>query len=216
MAWHPLRNLGLKAAALFLGVLLWFMVSGHQVTRGMRVDLQYSNVPPEFEMIGSADVATVLVQGDDRIVGDLGPASLRVNVDLHDAHAGENTVHLSPDQVIAPANIEVLQVEPGTVTVTLEKSVRQDARIRPTLDGKPPVGYTVKDVTVDPETVAVVGPESRLRTPMSVLTERVSLDGHTGTVTEMVNVIVTDSKVRVFEPRRVRVMVRIEPEKSSR
>ena len=33
MAWHPFRNLGLKTAALALGTLLWFAVSGEEVER---------------------------------------------------------------------------------------------------------------------------------------------------------------------------------------
>ena len=35
MAWHPLRNLGLKLAALALGTALWFTVSGPQVERNV-------------------------------------------------------------------------------------------------------------------------------------------------------------------------------------
>ena len=46
MAWHPFRNLGLKFAALGLGTLLWFTISGQQVERTVsRVPVVYRNVP---------------------------------------------------------------------------------------------------------------------------------------------------------------------------
>ena len=216
MAWHPFRNVGLKVTALGLSTLLWLTVSGHQVTRRVPISISYSNMPAALEMTSDQDDASVLVRGDDRTVNLLAPGELRVIVDLRDAHSGANLIALRADEVVAPSAIEVLQVEPSSVTVTLERSVRKQAAVRPTLEGRPAAGFVVSDVTVEPKTVTVVGPESRLDGPIAVVTERILLDGRTSTITETVGVGIGDSQVRLLEATKVTVVVHIELERPAR
>lgn len=212
MAWHPFRHFGLKIAALALGTLLWVTVSGHQVERRVPVGISYSNVPASFEMSADEDEVSVYVRGDDSNVNALIQGRLQVIVDLGDAHPGSNLIALRTDQVLAPLGIEVLHVDPGVVNVMLEKSSHQRAPIVPTLEGQPPAGYQVGDVSVEPKTVDVVGPDSRLKTPVSVITERIFLEGHESTFTQDVGVMVVDSRVRLAEATRVRVVVNIRRE----
>ncbi len=212
MAWHPFRNVGLKLAALALGTLLWFTVSGNQIERRVPVPVSYSNVPASLEMTGDqVDGATVHVRGEDNLVAGLAPGDLRVIVDLKDAHIGTNLIPLQTEQVVVPLGVEVLQVDPGAVTVTLEPTGRIEALVAPTVEGRPAPGYEVKQVTVEPAAVTVFGPESRLRYPVSVVTERVSIEGRRSTVVQEVNVGVIDAQLRLKNPGTVRVTVRIEP-----
>jgi YbbR domain-containing protein len=214
MAWHPFRNLGLKAAALVLGTLLWWTVGGRQVERRVLVPVSYSNVPAGLEMTSEQPDASVLVRGDDSLVSALSQGDLRLIVDLSGAQSGANLITLN-DQVVAPLGIRVVNVEPGTVTVVLEESVQQEVVIEPSVEGKPGAGFVVAEVLVEPRAVRVIGPASRLRDPVPVLTERILIEGHTSTFSREVSVGVVDSQVRLLEPRRVRVIVRIEPERSS-
>jgi YbbR domain-containing protein len=212
MAWNPFRHGWLKLAALLLGTLLWFMVSGKQIERRVAVPVSYSNVPAALEMTGDqVDDATVHVRGEDSLVAGLAPGDLRVIVDLKDAHTGTNLIPLQTSQVVVPHGVEVLQVDPGAVTVTLEPTGRLDAQVVPTVEGRPAPGFSVKQVIVHPRTVAVYGPESRLRYPVSVVTERVSIEGRRSTVEQDVNVGVVDAQLRLRNPGTVRVTVRIEP-----
>jgi YbbR domain-containing protein len=212
MAWHPFRHVGLKIAALILGTFLWFTVSGNQIERRVAVPVSYSNVPAALEMTGDqVDGATVHVRGEDNLVAGLAPGDLRVIVDLKDAHAGNNLVALQTGQVIVPLGVEVLQVDPGAVSVTLEPTGRIEALVAPTVEGQPAPGYEAKQVTVEPATVVVFGPESRLRYPVSVVTERVSIEGRRTTMVQEVSVFVLDAQLRLRNPGTVRVTVRIEP-----
>jgi YbbR domain-containing protein len=216
MAWRPLRNIGLKIAALALGTVLWITVSGHEVERRVRVPVSFSNVPAQLEMTSDHDDVSIQVRGTDSEVSSLGPGDLRVIVDLADAHPGTNLMALRLDQVEAQLGIEVLRIEPSTVTVMLEKSARKNVPVEPVLDGQPASGFVVGDVTVEPKLVAVIGPESRLAHPISLVTDRIRLDGQRTTIIQEVNVVSVDSQVRVSAPRRVRVVVQIEPDRAAR
>lgn len=212
MAWHPTRNLGLKAAALALGCLLWYTVSGHQIEQRLRVPIVYSNLPAPLQLIGDQpDTVNVQVRGDDNLVGGLSEARLQMVVDLGDARPGSNIIPLRVDNVVVPKGVDVVMIDPGTLTVTLERTGHMDVAVTPAVEGQPAAGYVAGEIKVDPATVTIAGPESRLTRPVSVITERVLLDGRTATVVEDVSVGVVDAELRVLRPHTVRVTVPITP-----
>jgi len=216
VAWHPFRNIGLKAAATVVGTALWFTVTGREIERRITVPVSYSHVPDGLEMTGDqADDATVRVRGAETAVSALTAGSLHVIVDLQVARSGSNLVPLRTDQVAAPLDVEVLQVEPSTVAVTLERSGQAQVEVSPIVEGQPAAGFVVAGVTVEPKMVTVLGPVSRLREKPSVVTERVSIAGRSSTVTETVNVGVSDSQLRLGDTHSVRVTVRLEKPGSS-
>jgi YbbR domain-containing protein len=217
MAWHPFRNLRLKIVALVLGTALWFTVSGHRVERRLSVPITYSNVPAELVLTGDQlDTVSVQVRGSDSLVGQLDSGNLRVVVDLGGADPGTNIVPLRPDQVEAPLGVEILQVEPGTVTADLERLGQIHVVVEPTIEGRPATGFEVGAVSVQPRTVIVAGPEGRLHDAVTVITERIMLEGRTGPVVQEVGVGVADARLRVVAPHTVRVTVEISPVRGAR
>jgi len=212
MAWHPFRNPGLKTLALALGALLWFTISGYEIERRISVPVSYRNMPASLEMTGEqTDRVTVQVRGDDNVVSALAEESLRVIVDLEGSQPGSNTMPLRTDQVVAPARVEVMQVDPGTVTVTLERAGQITVPVRPTIEGRPAAGFAIGRITVDPERVVIAGPERRLVEDIDVITERVVVEGRSARFVQEVAVGVNNPQLRVHSPRSVRVTVQIDP-----
>lgn len=213
MAWHPFRNVGLKVAALALGTLLWYTVSGHRIERRLPVPVFYSNVPAPLQLTGDQmDTVNVQVSGDESLVTGLNEGRLQVVVDLTGARSGTNVIPLRVDDVSAPTGVDVVMIDPGTVSVTLERTGQVQVPVTPTVDGDPAPGYEAGPPTAEPAEVTVTGPESRLRGPISVITERVTLDGRTATVVQDVGVGVADAQLRVLRPHNVRVTVPITPQ----
>jgi YbbR domain-containing protein len=214
MAWHPFRNLGLKIAALVLGALVWLTVSGPQVERVLHtVPVMYRNLPANLQIVDQTQSVDVHVRGVDNLVSRLQPGTdVRVEVDLAGQAAGTLVLPVRMEQVVAPIGIEVRQVDPGALTLTLEKAGVLDIPIRPMVEGEPKPGFVIGEVSVEPASIAIIGPERRLRETRSALTERVLIDGADRTVTQMVSVAVLDKELRLREPRLVRVTVRIDPE----
>jgi YbbR domain-containing protein len=211
MAWHPFRNIGLKVAALGLGTLVWFTVSGPRVERTISgVPVIYRNVPASLEISDQTEEASVHVRGTDSQIRGLQPGDLVVEIDLAGERPGLVVLPLRTDQVTVPFGIHVTEVSPGAVTLTLEESASVEVAVRPTVDGNPAPGFVEAGIVVDPATVTVVGPARRLRPTTSAITQRVSIEGARETVTQTVTVGVIDPGLRLKEPQTARVSVRIE------
>lgn len=212
MAWRPFRNAGLKIAALALGSMLWFSLNGQQIEKRLRAAVSYGNIHTGLEMTGDqVDTVDVRVRGGANAISGLGANPLQIVVDLSTAHEGPNPIILRTDEVVAPADVEVMQIDPGTLTVTLEQSGHLAVQVHPTIEGVPAAGHHVAGLTVEPATVTVEGPESRLKGTVKVVTGPLSVDGRATTFSQDVTVGVDDAQLRLPEPRSVRVTVRIDP-----
>jgi YbbR domain-containing protein len=211
MAWHPLRNLGLKMAALALGLLLWLTVTGELVERKVtRVPIFYRNLGADLEITDQPESVDVSVRGNQGLIGRLQAGEVSVTVDLAGRGPGANVFLLQSPHVNVPIGVEVTHVDPASIQVWLERAASAVVAVRPTLEGEPAAGYVVKQTIVEPKSVVLLGPESRLKSDTEAVTERVKIHGATTSVNAVVNVAVEDSQLHLREPQTARVTVVIE------
>jgi len=213
MAYHPFRNLGLKFLAVGLATLLWLTVLGeHVVERGLRVPLEFRNIPAALEIMGDPPASVdVRVRGTSGLLSRLQPGEVVAVLDLGSARPGSRLFHLRTDQVQAPYGVEVAQVVPATVALDIERSGEATVPVVPAIEGTPAPGFVVGTVTTTPPTVTVVGAVSRLRALTEATTETVSVDGAASAVKDVVTIGVMDSALRLKEPRSAVVEVSIVP-----
>jgi YbbR domain-containing protein len=214
MAWHPFRNPGLKIVAVGLGTMLWLTVgSDHFVERSVRVPLVFRNVPQNLEIAPDApDSVEVHLRGRaSQLAGDQG--DVIVYIDLADGRGGSRLFHLRTDQVTTPFGVEVTQVFPSTVMLTLESTGTKSVPVEATVEGRPAAGFEIGAIRVEPSRVEVEGPESHLKAMRTAITETVMVDGATSTVTRVVSVGVANSALRLREARTARVTVEIHKKK---
>jgi YbbR domain-containing protein len=198
----------LKVVATALATLVWLAVgSDFFVERSVRIPLVFRNVPPTLEMApGAPDSVEVHLRGrSSQLTGEQGDVLL--SIDLTDARSGSTVFHLRTDQVTSPFGVEVTQVFPPTVMLTLEQTGRRTVPVRATVEGEPAEGFVVKEVLVDPSEVEVVGPLRALEALTQAMTETVMIDGATANVVKMVSIGVADAAMRLREPRNARVTV---------
>lgn len=213
MAYHPFRHLGLKVMALALATLLWLTVAGeHIVERSLRVPLEFRNIPAQLEIVGDPPASVdVRLRGSSSLLSRIQPGDVVVVLDLATARAGSRLFHLRSDEVRAPFGVEVAQVLPATLSLSLEKSASRVVPIVPATEGEPAPGFVVGRISSTPPTVQVVGPESRLRQIAQATTEPVAIAGARERVRDVVNVGVEDSSVRLKEAQNAEVFVEIWP-----
>ncbi len=177
MAYFPFRNVGLKFLSICIATLLWLIIAGDRVVeRGMRVPVEYQNLPAGLEMVGDpVDFVEVRVRGSSGTIARLAPADTSAVVDLRSARPGRRLFHLTATQVTLPYGVEVVQVAPATLPIEFENSAVRIVQVRPSLEGQPASGYEVLNVTTTPATVEVIGPESSLRGLDEAMTEPVTI-----------------------------------------
>jgi YbbR domain-containing protein len=213
MAWHPFRNFGLKLVALLLGALLWYTVSGQQAERTVPgVPVVYRNKPAGLEITDQTNFVDIHVKGLDSQLRSMQSRDFEARVDLAGARAGSQSFVIRVDQITAPLGLEVRHVEPGSVNVVLETAGEAELPVDPNIEGVPASGFVVSGISVEPSNVMVMGPQRRIALAKSATTDRVSIQGASGTVTQTVSVGVEDSALRLREPRTARVVVTIEAE----
>lgn len=217
MAGRLFRNIGLKLAALGLGVLLWVTISGQQVERNVLVQLQFRNIPASLELTGDTPrTVDVRVRGAAGLISALEPYQVVATIDLTDTRPGFRVFPLTNEQISVPLGVEVKGVDPSTISLTLEKTATAKVPVKPTIDGEAAAGYVRGEVTWQPQSVNVVGPESRLKDLPAAMTERISIEGATSTVVETVSLGLTDPQVRLQQIQSARVTIKIVPAPTAR
>lgn len=214
MAYHPFSHLGLKVLAIMLASVLWFTVAGeHVVERSLRAPLAVRNLPGHLEIVGDLpESVDVRVRGSAAQLSRLDAGDVVAMLDLSTARTGGRLFHLRTDEVRVPYGIDVAQVLPPTISLSLERSVRRIVTIVPTTDGDPAPGFVVGRITSEPSTVLVAGPESHVHDVASATTEPVEIAGKNQRVRDVVTVGVMDSSVRLVEqPQTATVVIEILP-----
>jgi YbbR domain-containing protein len=207
------HHLGLKFLSLALAAVLWLVVSGEQVAeRALRVPLEFTNLPSELELVGDAPgQVDVRVRGSSGAVSRINPGDLVAVIDLRLARPGRRLFPVTGDDVRRPFGVDVVQVNPGSVTMSFEVSSRKVVPVVPAVDGEPAEGFTVAAVTAEPSTVEVVGPVSALQRLTEAITEPVSVAGATASRTDVATIGVADPLLRLSSPQSARVSVAITP-----
>lgn len=207
------RDLGLKLLALALAVVFWIQVAGQPVVeRGIDVPLGFENVP-EGLYVGSdmPDTVRVRVRGAANIVSGLQPGDVVAAIDLAGERPGRRRLFdMFAGRVRVPFGVEVTQVFPATITVSLESAGAPRAvTVVPAVEGRPADGFAVGRISTTPATVQVTGPESRLAALTEALTEPVTIEGASGRVRATVTVGVADPMLRLRTPVSAQVTVEI-------
>src|SRR5687768_13569131 len=213
MRYHPFRQLGLKVLAVALASVLWLTVAGeHVVERSLRVPLEFRNIPEALEIVGNTpDTVDVRLRGSSAVLSRLQSGDIAAALDLSTARSGSRLFHIRNDEVRAPFGVEVSQIVPATLALELEKSARRKVPVAPVIDGDPAPGFVVGKFSVDPTTVEIIGPDSRVRQVAEATTEPVSVKDAKSRVRDNVTVGVVDSSVRLVQAQSANVTVEIWP-----
>jgi YbbR domain-containing protein len=209
-----LRNLGTKLLALAIAILIWFVFSAQQreriSERSYQIPLSIANVPPGT-LIASPLPPTIEVRlrGPFTALRQLDPVKLEAVVDLSDAPRGERIHRLAPEDINVPEAVEVIAIAPSEIRVALDAIAEKTLPIVARVTGKPPEGYEVEEVLVEPRVARLLGPASALAAMSSVETDPISLANRAASFSVPATVIADAPGVRVREGQVVTVTVRL-------
>lgn len=214
--WSWLRHLhvehkGLKLLALALALAL-FALSRQPVSdvRIYGVPVEFINARPGVEVTSeAAQTVNVRVRGPRDIVRSLTPNQLSVTADLSNKEPGERVIQLRSQDVEHPDGMRVLQIEPASIRLLLEPKQRKRVPVEAQFTGQPADGMEIYRVNVEPATVEIEGPQAQLDKLHRLLTETVSLNGHTSDFSTVVEVETPHRALNVLTPGPINLSIQI-------
>ena len=211
-----LNNLGLKVLSVILAVFLWGVVVGEQkVEVTINVPLEISGPPRNLVMVNEPpDTLEVHVRGPKTLVSTLSPGEVVLEGLPKNFTEGENLITIRPDMVRVPRGIAVLEVVPHRVRVVLEAVMEREVEVSPRVEGAPPKGYVVKQVTSSPPRIRMAGPRSDLRRLARIYTVPINLDGHNASFTTRAMLEPVGRQIRLLDDTPIIVAVEIGAAKS--
>jgi len=219
------NNTFAKVLALAVSVLLWSMVhwNNDTPTPTAKIDtriIENVKVQPfgldEKKYILSAmdtDRVRIEIKGKKMDLISAFSDEYKIRLDLSKAKVGTSTLPLSVD---LPKGLELVNIQPSTVTVNIEERNTATFPVTIVTKGTPAEGYTLGQITPQPATVKVTLPESELR-EVAKVQGSVSIDGEDGTLKEKrVKLAAYDKQGQeiqgaVLEPSSVTVDIVISP-----
>lgn len=209
------RDWRLKLVSLGLALGLWLLlVPAEKVSseKSLTVPLETRNVPAGLEIV-ERPVATVdiTLRAPKRVLGEIGPSELVASLDLERATVLQQEYQLSTSMIAVRPGAKVVSISPGKVTVKLERTSAATLKIGTTLRGKPARGFRVARTEIEPASVSVQGPESRVKDAGAAATAPVDITGLTESTVFETDIILPRPELRfVTSQTSARVTVHIE------
>lgn len=206
---YVFQNLLLKVVSLGLAILLWMAVARDPVAEmAVNAPIVFHHVPDNLEISSEALPQTqIRVRGPARQLRELAQTEVRAELDLSNARPGEITYELSSRNVPVPRGIQVVQVIPSLFRITFDTRATKQVPIHPRVLGTFVSGVRMGQVTVDPATVTIIGPEKRVNGIDTAITDPVDASGVVDQATFTTHVYVPDPLVRIQKPEAVHVTV---------
>lgn len=157
------ENTTLKVLAVVVSVVLWAFVKISQGPGSERMQLTLK-LPLEVEgrskdvEVDAPSQVKVTLRGDKRDLDQMPPENfVRARVDVTGLGPG-----LYPRQVrvVPPGGLELVEVDPAQVTLSISSKVTRTKPVEITLSGSPAKGWVSGTPSSDPATVQVTGPET--------------------------------------------------------
>jgi len=207
------HNVMFKTLAFVFAVFIWAWVQTEQVVdKRSRARVVY--VWPEG-LVRVQEVPKTLVvtlRGPQGLVRNLEPGRLGYKVDLTEADLGQTNVDFSAKILSGlPAGVSVVQVSPPAVDINLDRRLEREVRVKEMVIGDVAAGYRKGEVSVQPRTIQITGPQSLVRQISEVATDVVDVNGLTETTRFDVGLALKERTVTAVDPDPIGVTVAVSP-----
>lgn len=203
----------LTLISLIIAIVLWGAVSKQETISNtlLGVPIDYVDLPPGLEIANDdfARVASIRVKGPKDTIEALRSDLLAVKINLSTTKPGERVITLTNSDVVTPPNVEIVSLDPQRTRLTIDPIIERQVKVIARFTGKIPEDYESTAVSVNPSTVTIRGPESRVRNIDEITTETISLSEHRTNFMERPNLDIRDSKVNLVGSPTIEVRIEI-------
>ena len=214
MAWMR-SDLSLKIASLVLAVFVWMYVRTEaKPLQIFSVPLELQGLPDDVALAGDVlDSVAVRVRAPDTTLRSLTPGRFRARITLVGARPGNLSIPLTKEIVSAPLGVEVVRVDPPTLSLRVERRVTREVPVVARITGEPSPGFEYDGYTLSPDRVTVRGPEGVTMQVREVVAEEVTMEGRAESFEVVVGIVPDHNGARVVGDGTVQLRVNITPQR---
>jgi YbbR domain-containing protein len=208
------HNWHIKLLSLALAGILWIYVGSIQEReRFLSVPIVVKNVAEGFIVSSELpDFAQLVLRGRDEYLSLINEEDVVAYIDMEKESAGESRKIVKVDRRGLPRRVSIKEIDPRLIQVRIERQLRKQVKVVPVIASDLPEGYSLEDVSIDPGTVEVQGPESLMKDTQSVYTRDINIGSLTETTVMEMNIETGDEKITLLNdaPVDVRIVVKEE------
>lgn len=202
-----------KFGSVMLAGLLWLgVVEEKELATSVLAPVQYEHVPKDLEMNSDlSDKVHLEIRGPASKLGPAILADTRVLLDLSGVNRpGERTFPIDQDNVVLPSGVQLDRATPSQVRLVFEARLAKSVPVHVRIRERPHEGYEIAAQQIEPNELAIVGPESRVSRIESVETDPIDVD-HLKDATEVfrVHAYLSDPQVRFAGDGKVQIRVTV-------
>jgi hypothetical protein len=208
-----LEKLAWQAVALVAAFAIWLaFTASPEVVTSISAPIEYQNMPQDLESTAELPRRVSLeISGPSARLHEADLSSRRVVLNLESVQRpGERTFTIDRRNIDLPAGLTLVRAVPAQVRLSFERSVSANVPVRVRIGAPPPDGYRVAKQQAQPNTLRIVGPESRVKQVESVDADPIDLSHAVGKAHFQVHAFVADPQVRFVSSPLVEVSVSLE------
>jgi YbbR domain-containing protein len=192
-------NFWLKLASLILAAALWLFVTESGRTEiTIDVPVVYKGLKQYLDLIDSPKKVSVSIEGQERLLKNIRirRGEIRALIDLSEAKSGRSFYTLTKENFELPKALLLTDIDPETISVTIESELRKKVPVKPYVVGNPEKGFAIFDIRVVPEKIVLEGPRSLVVKIDSIKTEPIDINGLNTNLQYKANLDLQNSTIR--------------------
>jgi len=208
-----LVKIGWQLVALAVAFVLWLVFTGSpQVVTSISAPIEYQNMPQDLESTAELPRRVSLeISGPAARLHEADLTNRRVVLNLESVQRpGERTFTIDRRNIDLPGGLTLVRAIPAQVRLTFERSISASVPVRVRIGAPPPEGYHVAKQQALPNTLRIVGPESRVHLVGAVDADPIDLSRTVGKASFQVHAFVADPQVRFVSSPLVEVSISLE------
>lgn len=206
------KDLPLKLLSLLAAVAIWLAVASEpEMATVLRVPVHYKDAPTNLEI--SSDIAGAVrleLVGNSGRLKDFSASPAPVVLDFSAVRTpGERTFNIDSNDIHLPKGVRLIRAVPAQLRFTFEPYEEKTVPVQVQWSGTPPSGKHLFHIDVQPKSLEIAGPKSRVDMVHSVSTDPVNVSELLSRKTLMTAPFVSEPQVRFrdFQPVRVTVIL---------
>jgi len=168
----------IAALVLLAGTGIFFFADEEEVV--LAIPVQFEHVPPDMiPLVDTAPVLEVRLRGPSNVIRNAKDLQPACHIDLAAVEPGPLLIKVSPDMIKVPRRVSVIDIEPDSFSITIDKRSEKIVPVVPDLNQDPARGYVIERVAATPSTVKLTGPATIIEEISALRTTPIDIGGLT-------------------------------------